>query len=144
MITIERMRASTPTALADINALLPQLRRTASEPLGSQADLDAIVGNEHVIFVVAKEGEKIVGMATAYLAQKFGKKTGFVEDVVMDGGYRGQGLGQKVMEALAMESKAAGASQLYLTSGHDRVAAQKLYEKLGFVRKDTNVFKLSL
>ena len=143
MITIERLTSASDAALGEINALLPQLRRDANEPLGARSDLDAIVGDTNVLFVVAKDDGKIIGMATAYLATKFGKRTGFVEDVVVDGSYRGQGLGQRVMETLISEAKTAGVTQLYLTSGSDRTAAQKLYQKLGFKKKETNVFKLS-
>ncbi len=142
MIQVHRL-TQLGVSVEDINALLPQLRRDASEPLGTQEELEKIIADENVVFVAAKDGERIVGMGTSYLVQKFGKKTGFVEDVVVDEAYRGQGLGQSVMEVLIEESRKAGATQLYLTSGHDRLAAQKLYEKLGFKKKDTNVFKLT-
>src|SRR6185312_3803799 len=112
------------------------------EPLGTRDDLEAITSDKNVLFIVVKDDKKVIGMATGYLITKFGKRTGFVEDVVVDDGYRGQGLGQKVMEKLLEESKKAGATQMYLTSGHDRVAAQSLYQKLGFKKRDTDVFKL--
>jgi ribosomal protein S18 acetylase RimI-like enzyme len=144
MITIERITSASETALGDINTLLLQLRRDPSEPLGTADDLAAITGDKNVAFIVAKDGQRIVGMATLYAATKFGKKTGFVEDVVVDGTYRGQGLGQRIMETLIDEAKKMGMSQLYLTSGPDRVAAHRLYEKLGFATKETDVFRLKL
>lgn len=144
MITIERITAASACSLQDINKLLLQLRRDPSEPLGTEQDLNDIVSDKNILFIAVRDGEKIIGMATGYLAQKFGKKTTFVEDVVVDETYRGQGLGQKVMEVLIQEAKKAGASQLYLTSGPDRVAAQKLYLRLGFKKRETEVFKLTL
>ncbi|HTR18453.1 MAG TPA: GNAT family N-acetyltransferase [Candidatus Paceibacterota bacterium] len=136
------MTTASKNALQEINKLLPQLRRDPGEPLGTQTDLDAILENKNVIFVVAKDDGKVIGMCTVYLATKFGKRTGFVEDVVVDEGYRGQKLGQKMMEIAIQEAKQAGASQLYLTSGNDRIAAQHLYEKVGFKKRDTQVFRL--
>ena len=144
MITAQRITNASADSLQDINKLLLQLRRNPSEPLGTEQDLNDIVTDKNVIFIAVQDGEKIIGMATAYLAQKFGKKTGFVEDVVVDETYRGQGLGQKVMEVLIQEAKNAGASQLYLTSGPDRIAAQKLYLRIGFKKRETDVFKLVL
>ena len=144
MITAQRITTASADSLQDINKLLLQLRRNPSEPLGTEQDLNDIVTDKNVIFIAVQDGEKIIGMATAYLAQKFGKKTGFVEDVVVDETYRGQGLGQKVMEVLIQEAKNAGASQLYLTSGPDRIAAQKLYLRIGFKKRETDVFKLVL
>ena len=144
MITAQRITNASADSLQDINKLLLQLRRNPSEPLGTEQDLNDIVTDKNVIFIAVQDGEKIIGMATAYLAQKFGKKTGFVEDVVVDETYRGQGLGQIVMEVLIQEAKNAGASQLYLTSGPDRIAAQKLYLRIGFKKRETDVFKLVL
>ncbi|MDB5237945.1 MAG: family N-acetyltransferase [Candidatus Kaiserbacteria bacterium] len=143
MIAVERMTSSSDNALKEINNLLLQLRRDPSEPLGTEQHLSAIISDKNIIFIAVRDEGKIVGMATAYLAQKFGKKTGFVEDVVVDEAYRGQGLGQKIMEVLIQEAKNAGATQLYLTSGPDRVAAQKLYMRLGFKKRETEVFKLA-
>jgi ribosomal protein S18 acetylase RimI-like enzyme len=142
MITFERLMVSSETMLADINALLPQLRSNPGEPLGTIMDLEAITGDRNTFLIVAKDGEKIIGMATLYAATKFGKKTGFVEDVVMDSAYRGRGLGKKTMETLIEEAKKDGISQLYLTSRPERGAAHGLYEKLGFKKKETTVFKL--
>jgi len=143
MITIQRTKATSGTSLADINELLLQLRQDQNEPLGTQEDLDSIASpNRDIIFVTARDGEKIVGMASIYVATKFGKKTGFVEDVVVSERYRGQGLGQRIMETAIEEAKIERVTQLYLTSRPERVAAHKLYEKLGFVMKKTDVFKL--
>jgi ribosomal protein S18 acetylase RimI-like enzyme len=142
MITVERVKISGEIALEDVNYLLKQLRTDVNEPPGTQSDLDAIVSDPHVIFVVARDDRKTIGIGTIYLATKFGKKTGFVEDVVVDESYRGQGLGRKVMETLIDESKKQNATQLYLTTRPERVAAHKLYESLGFKEKDTDVYKL--
>ena len=144
MITVKRIQNPAEVSLADINALLSQLRTDANEPGGAQADLEVIASSANIVFVVVQDGEKTIGIATAYIARKFGKTTGFVEDVVVDQGYRGQGLGEKLMSVLIEESRKAGATKLMLTSRPHRTVAHKLYEKLGFQRKETDVFRLKL
>lgn len=144
MVSVVRITSADDIVLNDINALLWDLRTDQNEPTGGEEDLKTIVSNPNVIFVAAKDKRNVIGMGTIYLMHKFGKISGSVEDVVVSERYRGQGLGQKIMETLITEAKKAGANQLYLTSKPDRIAAHKLYEKVGFKIKDTDVFQLKL
>ena len=68
MISVQRITSSSETSLSDLNALLPQLRQDKSELVGTQEDLDAMTSDRNVIFVVAKDAEKTIGMASVYLA----------------------------------------------------------------------------
>lgn len=141
MVTIERAKSSKGIALADINELLSQLHFDREDPAATQADLDSIA-SEKTIFIVAKEGTKIVGMATGYLVPKFGKTIGYVEDVVVNETQRGQGIGTKLMGSLIEEAKKSGVYYLYLTSRDGRTAANTLYQKLGFEKRETNNYRL--
>ncbi|MDO8514616.1 MAG: GNAT family N-acetyltransferase [bacterium] len=142
MVTIERVTSPESVKLTDINELLPQLHTDATDPRGTQADLDIIASNKNTIFVVARDGSKIIGMATGHLAVKFGKKIGYVEDVVVSEAYRGQGIGQKLLELVINEAKKVQTRQLYLTSRAGRTAANSLYRKVGFEKRDTNNYRL--
>lgn len=142
MATIERISSSAGIALSDINELLTQLHRDRKDPPATQADLDAISSGPKTIFVVAKDGEKTLGMATAYLVGKFGKTIGYVEDVIVNETHRGQGLGRKLLEKIIDEAKRSGVRQLYLTSRDGRTAANALYQKLGFEKRETNNYRL--
>jgi ribosomal protein S18 acetylase RimI-like enzyme len=144
MITVQRTTSASGIELSDINELLLQLRADPKESLGTEHDLHTITSDANTLFITVTDGSKVIGMATAYLATKFGKKTGFVEDVVVSDSYRGQGLGRKVMEMLIDEAKQAGATQLYLTTRPEREAANALYQKLGFEKRETNVYRLKL
>jgi len=141
-MTIERATSSSGISLSDINVLLAQLHSDRNDPPAIQAELDAIASNPKVIFVLAKEGSKVVGMATAYLVPKFGKTIGYVEDVVVEEAYRGKGLGTQLMEHIIEEARTAGVYYLYLTSRDGRTAANALYQKLGFERRQTNNYRL--
>src|SRR3990167_6204374 len=145
MISIERVTSPESVALADINELLPQLHTStanADDPIGTQADLDAITSDKNIIFAVARDGSKVIGMATWYLIVKFGKKIGYVEEVVVSEAYRGQGIGRKLLELIIDEAKKVQTRQLYLTSRDGRTAANSLYQKLGFEKRDTNNYRL--
>ncbi len=144
MIIIERQLEVSEQALGEINQLLPQLRENPKEKLGSIGDLQSIVEDQNVALVVAKDDGRIVGMATLYMITKFGKRGGHIEDVVVDSGYRGQGLGEKIMRALIDTARTEHIKTLYLTSRPERVAGNKLYQKLGFERKETNPYSLKL
>jgi ribosomal protein S18 acetylase RimI-like enzyme len=94
--------------------------------------------------VVAQDGRRIVGIVTLYVEQKVGKRTAYIEDVVVDGAYRGRGLGKQLMNALIAAARAQKVSSLHLTSNPKREAANLLYKKLGFTLRETNVYSKAL
>ena len=66
----------------------------------------------------------------------------WIEDVVVDESFRGQGL-SKLLVAHAVEFvKAKQVPSLMLTSNPKRIAANKLYQAMGFERKETNVYRM--
>ncbi len=144
MVTVERLTESSEEAIRDINLLLPQLRQDVHEHKGSLADLQRIVEDKDVALVVAYDEGHIVGMATLYMITKFGKRTGFVEDVVVDASQRGKGLGKKILQHLIDFARAERVKTLHLTSRPDRIEGNKLYQKLGFEIKETNPYRLKL
>ncbi len=145
MITVERVTSPESVALTDINELLPQLHTAtanAGDPVATQADLDVITSDKDIIFAVARDGSKAIGMAAGYVIVKFGKKIGYIEEVVVSEAYRGQGIGRKLLELIIEEAKKANVRQLYLTSREGRTAANSLYQKLGFEKRETNNYRL--
>ncbi|MSU73876.1 GNAT family N-acetyltransferase [Candidatus Kaiserbacteria bacterium] len=145
MIIVERVTSPENVSLSDINELLPQLHTATANPgdlLGTQTDLDTITSDKDIIFVVAKDEAKVIGMAAGYLIVKFGKKIGYIEEVVVSEAYRGQGIGRKLLELIIEEARKARTKQLYLTSRDGRAAANSLYQKLGFEKRETNNYRL--
>ena len=139
---IERLTEATEGALADINALLKKLKsRNEQESLEG---LRATVGDSHAVVMVMKDEGRIIGMAFLFILQTLQGRNGSIEDVVVDEAYRGQGLGVKIMEAVIEEAKREKVTEIMLTSKPKRVAANKLYQKLGFVQKETNVYEMEL
>jgi len=144
MLTIERLTIANEEMVKDIARLLPQLRSDVSEHSTSLSELEKIVQDKNVALVVAKDGDRIVGMASLYIINKFSKRSASIEDVVVDENYRGQKLGEKLTEALISVAREEGVGTIHLTSRPERVAANKLYQKLGFQLKETNAYTLKL
>ena len=96
--------------------------------------------NSHLFFLM-KEGQ-IAGMLTVgiYYSPTGGKA--WIEDVVVDETFRGQGL-SKLLVAHAIEfTQSKQIPLLMLTSNPKRIAANKLYQAMGFSRKETNVYRM--
>ena len=130
------------TALKEINALLKQLSERI--PACTPELLKKILKNEHVEMWVVREGGRIVGMAELVLILKPEGVIAQIEDVVVDETMRGKGLGQQLSEKLIQRAKARGARAVHLSSHVSRVAGNKLYQKLGFEKWDTNFYRMKL
>ena len=143
-VRIRRLRKADIATIFDINALLMQLWKEPSKDKGSVSELRTILNDKNTILIVAQDGKRIVGMGTLYIVVRIGKRSGHIEDVVVDSAYRGQGLGSKIMRSLITAARAKKVTALHLTSRPARVAGNKLYQKLGFEKKETNVYRLKL
>lgn len=94
--------------------------------------------------LLLQHGEEVAGMLTigTYLSPTGSKA--WIEDVVVDENYRGSGLGRTLVAHAIEHCKADGIDTVYLTSNPKRVVANGLYQSMGFVRKETNMYKLEL
>lgn len=136
--------------LADINSLLKQLSPEARELTWDQLEL---ILARHIFFVFARLGKdfdyyirsgKIIGMACLVPILIPTGWSGRVEDVIVDEKYRGHGIAKKLIEDLVKSAKSMGLKHLDLTSRPDREAANRLYQRLGFEKRGTNVYRLEL
>jgi ribosomal protein S18 acetylase RimI-like enzyme len=144
MITISRLEEASDAAVKDINLLLPQVRSDPSQHKGSLSDLQNIVENNWTSMIVAKDEKRIIGMATIHIVNNMGKRIAHVDDVVISDAYRRQGLGTKIICELIKFAKSRGVSQVRLTSRSARIAANKLYQQMGFKIGNTNVYVMNL
>ena len=96
--------------------------------------------NSHLFFIM--KDEQIAGMLTVGIYHSPTGGKAWIEDVVVDETFRGQGL-SKLLVAHAIEFvKAQQIPSLMLTSNPKRIAANKLYQAMGFERKETNVYRM--
>jgi ribosomal protein S18 acetylase RimI-like enzyme len=68
----------------------------------------------------------------------------WIEDVVVDSSARGHGVGEALNIAAIEEARARGAITVELTSRPSREAANRLYQRLGFVARETNVYRYTI
>ena len=96
--------------------------------------------NSHLFFLM--KDEQTAGMLTVGIYHSPTGGKAWIEDVVVDETFRGQGL-SKLLVAHAIEfTKSQGIPSLMLTSNPKRIAANKLYQAMGFGRKETNVYRM--
>jgi ribosomal protein S18 acetylase RimI-like enzyme len=138
---VEELRSYTPGDLSDLDALMHELSATSycDELLLSNALDDA---NVHV-YVIRAEGH-IVATATLCVRHTLEFTIGDVESVVVSSQCRGLGYGKALMLALIEAARGLGVYHLSLTSHPGRVAANGLYREMGFVRYETNCYRMFL
>lgn len=142
MIKIEELANVTTKAVEEISALIIQLSATA-KPL-TYARLLEILKNERATTLVVQDGQRIIGFGMVVIYDVPTEKRAWLEEVVIDEKYRGQGLGEKLSKALIEIAKKERVQSIYLSSRPSREAANKLYPKLGFELKETNTYRLKL
>lgn len=121
-----------------INDLLAELSSKA--PTINKETILSTLRGSHI--VVAYVGDKIVGMGSLILIQQLTGYFARIEDVVVNSKVRNLGIGRGILEKLLEISVELGVSRVDLSSRPERAAANKLYESLGFARRDTHVYRL--
>lgn len=96
--------------------------------------------NSHLFFLI-KDGQ-IAGMLTVGIYHSPTGGKAWIEDVVVDKTFRGQGLSKLLVDHAIRFTQSQGIPSLMLTSNPKRIAANKLYQVMGFERKETNVYRM--
>lgn len=140
-VQVEVLSEVTSEVLEAFGRLLPQLSASA-EPLDA-ASLGAIVATSANTVLLARSDGRITGALTLVM---FPIPTGlraWIEDVVVDGTARGQGIGEALtLEALRL-AQDAGARTVDLTSRPSREAAGRLYQRVGFEERESRLYRFT-
>ena len=134
----------TPALIEAFNRLVPQLSK--SNPPPTAAELALIVESPASILLIAVDpaDEAILGsMTLAWFRIPTGVRA-WIEDVVVDEAARGRGVGEALNRAALERARLLGAKTVDLTSRPSREAANRLYQRLGFEPRETNVYRFSL
>lgn len=118
--------------------MLPQLSDNA--PRLCMKELDQIIASGNCKLLVAMDNNKVVGSLTVVLFTIPMGRRARIEDLVVDGPARGQGIGKSLVRQAIAIAREQGADGINLTSGPKRRDANRLYRKMGFVQLDTNVY----
>ncbi len=134
--------AVTDDLVEAFDRLIPQL--SSSSPPPGRAELEEIVTNPNSALFVARVDGAVVGSLTlAFYRIPTGLKA-WIEDVVVDGEARGLGIGEALNRAALEEARRRGAEDVSLTSRPSREAANRLYRRIGFEPRETNVYRFKL
>lgn len=125
-----------------VSRLIPQL--SSSNPPPSVEALGAIIDSDATTLFVARDESGILGSLTLALFRIPTGLRAWIEDVVVDEAARGKGVGWLLNEAALERARSAGATTVDLTSRPSREAANRLYRRLGFVERQTNVYRFEL
>jgi ribosomal protein S18 acetylase RimI-like enzyme len=139
---IEKITAITPSVADSIAVLVGQLSSSAKVP--TEDELQKIANAPGTVLLAVRQSGSLVGMLTLVT---FAIPTGIraiIEDVVVDERYRGQGVAQALTREALVRADAAGARTVDLTSRPSREEANRLYQKLGFQKRDSNVYRYTL
>ena len=143
MVTIRVAENADAELVEAYQRLIPQL--SSSSPAPSKDELAAIIESDSATMLVAEdEGGTILGSMTLVVFRIPTGVRAWIEDVVVDTEARGMGIGQALNEYAITLAEQAGAKTIDLTSRPSRESANRLYKRLGFVARETNVYRYSI
>lgn len=139
---------ATSLSSADIVAVNNLLRQLVHDPASykpiDEKTMQDIVSDSKVSVAVAREQSALVGIGILYCFNKPRGRYATLEDMMVDEGHRRKGIGEAIARRLIEDAKKRGVETIELSARPSRVAANNLYQKLGFEQKDTNVYRLKL
>jgi GNAT superfamily N-acetyltransferase len=141
---IEAVAEVTPQLHAALARLLSQLN--AKLPVPTIKRLQRIIDDPAVTLLVAKEGDEIIGTSTVIVYSTPFWIKARLDEVVVDESARGKGVGEALVQACLEIGRERGAEVAELQSGRgpERAAAHRLYERMGFKLRETDVFRIAL
>lgn len=139
-IIITQLKTATPEICDAIRNLTKQIGKNYKE-LTNQ-DINDMLQSSCNHLIVASHKDTIIGMITVLIFRIPYVKKGYIDDLIVDENYRGQGLGKRLLDEALKIAKEKGVAYVDFTSRPSRLAGNSLYEKLGFKRRDTNIYRL--
>lgn len=144
-IVISQCISVTPEVVDAFARLTPQL--SSSSPAPSSDQLREIVASDATVLLLASDqadGNTIVGSLTLALFRIPTGMRAWIEDVVVDEAVRGRGVGEALSRYAIEVARERGAKTVDLTSRPSREAANRLYRRVGFNARETNVYRYEL
>ena len=139
---VEEVTEVTDELVEALARLMVQLSRSATLP--TLQELQQMVDSDVIRLLVARNDQAIMGTLTLALFRIPTGVRAWIEDVVVDEAARGQGIGEALNRRALDLAKECGARTVDLTSRPSREAANRLYQRMGFNPRETNVYRYSL
>lgn len=125
--------------------LVPQLSSSSAAP--KPEELKELIASPATKLLLACEGAAdgpIVGSLTLAMFRIPTGRRAWIEDVVVETSARGRGIGEALTRAALETARQEGARTVDLTSRPSREGANRLYRRIGFAERDTNVYRFDL
>jgi GNAT superfamily N-acetyltransferase len=144
LVHIEEVTEATPEIHEALARLLPQLNPNLAVPAIER--LQALMKDPNVTLIVARDGDEIVGTATVIVYTTPFWVKARLDEVVVDSSARGKGVGEAIVRACLEVGRRKGAQLAELQSGRGplRAAAHRLYKRIGFEIRDSDIFRINL
>lgn len=136
---IKELGNYTQSQFEDLKQLMSELSDRVNF---TQTNLMFVLKDSNCHLYVVFHGDRIIGCATLCIFHSPTGTQASIEDVVVSSDYRGQHLGKQLMAYVLEQAKEYAPMELHLTSNPMRVAANKLYQSLGFQKKETNCYQM--
>jgi ribosomal protein S18 acetylase RimI-like enzyme len=138
MIYITRVTQATRELVDAFDKLIPQLSQRKPP---SMDELAALIDSRSIVLIARFPGQSspIVGSGTLAVFPVPTGIRGHIEDVVVDQSVRGNGIGEAIVADLLEKARELGIDSISLTCNPTREAANKMYQKMGFQKRETNV-----
>jgi ribosomal protein S18 acetylase RimI-like enzyme len=144
-LRIEPITEATDEFLDALARLVPQLSASVAAP--TRKAVSEMVTSPAIVQLVARDperGDQIVGTLTLAMFRIPTGLRAWIEDVIVDEQSRGRGIGEALVRAALVRAREAGACTVDLTSRPSREAANRLYVRVGFTRRETNIYRYDL
>lgn len=135
-------REVTDELVAAFQTLVPQL--STSNPAPTRAQIQEMVDSPAVIVLMAREEGRLVGSLSLVVFRIPTGVRAWIEDVVVDGSMRGKGLGEALTRAALERAKELHVKTVDLTSRPSRESANRLYQRVGFEARQTNLYRYTI
>jgi len=139
---IEKPAEVTPELVEALGRLIPQLNLAL--PVPTAEHLRVLLADPAATLLIARDGAEIVGTAMVIVYPTSIRFESRIEDVVVDESARGRGVGEALVNGCIEVARSRGASIVELQTARTREAANRLYERMGFERRDSNPYRITL
>ncbi|MDP9805838.1 ribosomal protein S18 acetylase RimI-like enzyme [Trueperella bonasi] len=136
---IELASSATPDLEEAFARLIPQLSSN-SAPMDIE-QIEEYLAQQAIDLILFRDEGEIQGMLTLVTFTIPTGTRAWIEDVVVDNAARGKGAGMQLVEAAIELAHSRGAHTVDLTSRPSREAANRLYQRAGFEKRETNVYR---
>lgn len=133
---------ATPELVEAFGRLIPQLSKSSPPP--TLSELAEMIESDSSHVLIASEDGVVLGTLTLVVFRIPTGVRAWIEDVVVDEAGRGKGIGESLNQFALDLARTLGAKTVDLTSRPSREAANRLYQRIGFVARETNVYRYDL